>query len=655
MVRKPFTAGLKISATSLIFVLALGTLGTFALALPTSASSPKMSFSNYELPRSANSSFSGVTCPNGGTDCWNWNREPNIATTPDGTIYVTSENTAFNHPSECQDPTGGTVSQLLYICGGTGAWKSTDGGAHFTSLTSPNTNYDTGYATTLWGGDTHVATATAVNANGYYNVYVVSLEAAVTGLVGDGESTSTDGGATWSDNPFAIQFANPVAAPGVQDRPWIAAYGANEVCISSHAGAAVPAVYCSFDAGLAFPQTSTAFDAAHSWLTAETSIPGALKIDPTNGIMYLPFSGLANATEATNPVEVACGSTTGITCPYGLHAVYMAVSTDGGLTFNDYPVYANPDPTANYGTQFLQAATDQSGTVYEIFSDGVNLFYSYSTTHGQTWNGPYQINQPPSSWAVEPWIAAGAAGKIDVVWYGTGNCGTGVTVVDSCQESATWSVYMAQNQNVFANPAGFTQFAVTGTIHEGPVCTNGSGCQSYRGLFDDFGITVNPTTGLANIVYDNDMYTPSNPLNLPNPDCTSQYTNSTDPAQQDCVHTDIAHQTSGPGLFPKHSFRVERQSLTQLSLTGAAYSVTLENTGDLSVNSISVTLAGVSIPVSWNSTLPLQPGNTISGSSLVSPQNLDLILGLAYPVVIAATFSDGTTVSQTSTVTYTTT
>lgn len=644
------SAGLKFGASSLTLLISLGIVGALALVVPATATSPKISFSNYELSRSGNSTFSGVTCPNGGTDCWNWNGEPNIATAPDGTVYASSENTAFNHPSECQDPSGGIISQTLYICGGTGAWKSTDGGSHFTSLTSPNTNYDTGTAATLWGGDTQVATATAKNTNGFYNVYVVSLEAAVTGLVGDGESTSLDGGATWANNPFAVQFTNAVSAPGVQDRPWIAAYGANEVCISSHAGAVVPMVYCSLDAGLTFPQQTPAFDAAHSFLTAETSIPGALKIDPNSGTIYLPFSGLANAAEAANPVEVACGSTTGITCPFGLHAIYMAVSTDGGLTFTDYPVYTNPSQSTNYGSQFLQAAVDQAGNVYEAYSDGVNLFYSISTNHGQTWNGPYQVNQSPSSWAVEPWITAGSAGRVDIVWYGTGNCGSGITVVDSCLQSATWSVYMAQNLNAISNPSGFTQTQVTGTIHEGPVCTNGSGCQSYRGLFDDFGVTVSPATGLANIVYDNDMYTPSDPANLPNPDCTSQYASPVDPAQQNCVHTDIAHQTSGTGLFPKHTFNIKQVSLSSVGLTNAGYGAVIMNTGDLPITGLSVTLDGVPISASWNTTLPLQPGNTISGASEVPLQSLSLVLGATYPTVITATFSDGAVVSETTSV-----
>jgi hypothetical protein len=645
----------RLGTLSFAFMLALSALSAVVVhAAPAYAASPSnFAFTNYELGRSNYIPFPSPpdTCPNGGPDCWNWNAEPNIASAPDGSIYASSENAAFDH---LNNPNEGcnVVGQNAYTCGGTGAWKSTDYGAHFTSLTSPNTQYVNGSSYTLWGGDTQIAVAPQKNANGFYNVYVVSLEAAGSGLIGVGESTSQDGGATWTNNPLAVQFTNPISAPGVQDRPWVAAYGSNEVCIESHTGAVVPGIFCSFDAGLTFTRTSTGFDAAHSWLTAETSIPGAIRIDPNSGIMYLPFSGLASAAEATDPVEAACGSTTGIACPYGLHAVYVAVSTDGGLTFTDYPVYVNPNVQVSYGTQFLASAIDQAGNVYEVYSDGVNLFYSFSTDHGQTWSGPYQVNQAPSSWAIEPWIAAGAPGKIDVVWYGSSNCGSGITDVNTCQSSATWNVYFAQNLDALSNPTGFNQVEVTGTIHEGPVCTNGSGCQSYRGLFDDFGITANPITGLATIVYDNDMYTPSNADNLPNPDCTAQYTGPTDPNQQLCVHTDIAHQTKGPGLFTKHTLAIEKQSLTQDgNPTLVDYALTAQNTGDAAISSLSVSIAGVPAPLTLNSALPLQPGSTTSGTSAVS--SLPFVLGDAYPVVVTAIFNDGVSVTNSTSVLYT--
>jgi len=614
------------------------------------AGQTSFAFNNYELGRSNYVPFPSPpdTCPNGGPRCWNWNAEPNIASAPDGSIFVSSENAAFNH---LNNPNEGCnlVGQEAYTCGGTGAWKSTDYGSHFTSLTSPNTQYVDGSSNTLWGGDTHIAVAPQKNAFGFYNVYVVSLEAAGAGLIGVGLATSQDGGASWSNNPLFVKFTNPISMPLVEDRPWVAAYGASEVCVSAHELVVVPDVWCSFDAGLTMTQASTALDANHAWLAAEINIPGAVHIDPNSGTFYLPFSGVANPTEAA--IDAPCGQVT--SCPYQFHTMWMGVSTDGGLSFTDYQVYNNPNTLVNYGSQFPAMTIDSAGNVYVTYSDGTNLFYSFSTDHGQTWHGPYQVNRSPSSWAIEPWIAAGAAGKIDVVWYGSNNCGAGVTSVDSCNSAATWNVYFAQNLNAVSNPTGFKQVAVTGAVHEGPVCTGGSGCQSYRGLFDDFGIIANPVTGLATIVYDNDMYTPSNALNLPNPDCTAQYTGPADPNQQLCVHTDIAHQTVGPGLFTKHTLEIKKESLQQGGNPGVAdYSLTAQNSGDVGISSLSAVVAGVSVPLTLNSTLPLQPGSTVSGTSVISLQSLPLVLRTAYPVVLTATFLDGTSVANSTLVAY---
>src|SRR5438552_487889 len=78
--------------------------------------------------------------------------------------------------------------------GGTLAWRSTDGGAHYASLLSPNNlsaTEDTGFAP--GGGDTDLAVAPVANSTGQYNVYVSSLT-----LANIDVSTSTDGGATWT-------------------------------------------------------------------------------------------------------------------------------------------------------------------------------------------------------------------------------------------------------------------------------------------------------------------------------------------------------------------------------------------------------------------------------------------------------------------------
>lgn len=455
--------------------------------------SSSFSFTNFEL-----SSVAGTTCPNTAGTCTNGAAEPQIRSDAAGNFYASSENG---------------------LGAGTEAWKGISSGKSFTALVSPNagsSSNTSGFAP--GGGDTDVATAPAKNAHGLYNVYVASLSLANVDV-----STSMDGGKTWTLNPIGATISG-------DDREWIAADGASKVCISYHDVATFNIdVNCSADAGLTFTQLGEAFDTNHPWL-AQNNSTGNLMIDPTNHIVYQTFSGIANAG------EVAC-STQG-TCGY--HVVWMAVSTDGGKTFTDHMVYDNPNTTVSYGHQFVNMSIDRAGNLYSVFSDNHNVSYSFSKNHGSNWSLPVQVNKSPSNTAVMPWSVANHAGHIDIVWYGTSYY-DGVTVPDNYPASASWYVYMAQNLKATGS-GGFTQIAVTPIIHFGGVCESGVSCTGNRDLYDDFGIAVNPGSGLASIIYSDDQYT-NDANNPPRSGCTTSASNSSS-----CDHTSIATQLSGSGI-----------------------------------------------------------------------------------------------------------
>src|SRR5262249_43605140 len=182
----------------------------------SAASAKTGSFVNYSLAEST-----GTTCP-GSAACSNIASEPAIRADRAGRFFGSSENG---------------------LGGGTVAFRSTDGGLHYTTLVSPNgvsqTN-DTGFAP--GGGDTDLAVAPDKNAAGFYNMYVASLS-----LVNVDVSTSSDGGATWS--------LNPVTTPEtIDDREWIAADKNNKVCISYHDAPQGITVGCSSNAGSTFTQ-----------------------------------------------------------------------------------------------------------------------------------------------------------------------------------------------------------------------------------------------------------------------------------------------------------------------------------------------------------------------------------------------------------------
>src|SRR5438132_1184339 len=263
MLRTPLRRSLLGLAISLMMVSA------FVFSSTSRVSASSSAFTTFEL-----SNITGTTCP-GSRQCTNYAAEPQIRGDKAGNFYASSENG---------------------LGGGTDAWKSTDGGLHYTTLVSPNqvsSTNNTGFAP--GGGDTDLATAPAKNTTGLYNVYVASLSLANVDV-----STSMDGGKTWVLNPIGATIP-------VDDREWIAADGASKVCISYHDIATFNIdVNCSFDAGTTFTQLGDAIDTNHLYLLQNNQI-GNLAIDPNNHIIYKTFSGIANANKVVCGTEGTCG------------------------------------------------------------------------------------------------------------------------------------------------------------------------------------------------------------------------------------------------------------------------------------------------------------------------------------------------------------
>ncbi|HKK26755.1 MAG TPA: hypothetical protein VKB18_01610 [Gemmatimonadota bacterium] len=471
-------------ATALACVLAVGcepgaspsgpAAGGPAAAAVSSSAGP-FQFVQFELGAEP-----GTTCPSG-PGCTNRAAEPAIRADGAGNFYVTSE---------------------LGLSAGTLAWKSADGGLHYTALTSPNQLSTSSEDLAPGGGDTDLATAPEPNADGVHNVYVASLSLADVTV-----SASVDGGATWSRNVTSATI------PG-DDREWIAADGASKVCISYHDVVTFNIeVSCSFDAGASFTQVGTAIDAEHAWLIDDNAI-GNLAIDPSDHTVYQSLSGIGSAAEA-----VVAGP--------AFHAVWIAVSHDGGQTFTDYAVHIDEDTSRDFGHQFVNVTVDRAGTVYVVYSDDHHLYYSFSGDHGRTWTGPLRIDQSPSETSIMPWSVACDPGQLDVVWYGTPFYADTLSP-DTYPASAAWRVYFAQNRKADEAGTRFSQGAATPVVHYGGVCESGVTCTGNRDLYDDFGVAVDPTTGRASIAYSDDQ--PGN-------------TGSDD-------HTAVATQTAGSGICP---------------------------------------------------------------------------------------------------------
>lgn len=318
---------------------------------------------------------------------------------------------------------------------GTDVWKSVDGGQSFQYLGQPDGAQAASAVARgagIGGGDEDLA----IGSSG--NVYVDSLW-----LGSATQSTSFNGGTTWAVNPFSTDV--PLA-----DRQWIASQGNSLLYLTYKqlgvllAGTESIFVAKSFDGGLTWPQI---VEVTTPQLGVQPGDQGNIEVDPQNGYVYTVFFGA------------------------GGNSLYLARSTDGGLTFTLKLVYQATQGTSLVNV-FPSLAIDQAGNLFIAFSDSHSAFLTASTDHGATWSVPVRVsNGSGTKSTIGPWLTAGAAGKVDLTWWGTG-------AASNNDGTAQWKVYFAQSQNALAKIPTFSQVAVTGIMHQGAICTNGTGCAS---------------------------------------------------------------------------------------------------------------------------------------------------------------------------------
>jgi hypothetical protein len=159
---------------------------------------------------------------------------------------------------------------------------------------------------------------------------------------------------------------------------------------------------------------------------------------------------------------------------------------------------------------FTVAAVDRAGNVYVVWSERhpatqtTDTMLAVSQNRGATWTKPIKVNSGPQT-TTFPWIVAGDAGKIDIVYYGTSAKGPSPETVPA---SSKWKVWMAQSLNALDAKPSFKESAATGYMHQGSICTSGTGCAAgTRDLLDFFQVDVD-ALGLANIAYTDNLNGP---------------------------------------------------------------------------------------------------------------------------------------------------
>lgn len=370
-------------------------------------------------------------------------------------------------PRAVTDPLGNIyVAAIQGVPAGTDVWKSMDGGRTFSYLGQPD-GAQAGAAIArgagVGGGDEDLA----VGSSGH--VYVNSLW-----LGSSTQSSSFNGGTTWTVNPLSTDV------PG-DDRQWVASHGADELYLTyKQLGvllSGTPSIFMakSFDGGVTFPQIVEVTTPA---LGVQPGLQGNVAVDQRTGTVYNVFVGAQE------------------------NQLYLVRSTDGGKTFALKLVFQAP-AGVSIANVFPALAIDAGGGLHAVFSDGHDVFLTSSPDGGATWTAPVRVNNGAATkTAIAPWIEAGAAGKVNVVWWGTG-------ASSNLDAGADWRVFFAQTGDAFAAVRAFAEQPATPVMHSGPICVQGLSCPSGTRNLAEYFALGSFLDGSALIPYPDDKSNPT--------------------------------------------------------------------------------------------------------------------------------------------------
>lgn len=135
---------------------------------------------------------------------------------------------------------------------------------------------------------------------------------------------------------------------------------------------------------------------------------------------------------------------------------------------------------------FPTVAVDRAGTIYLAWVDAstFQVQLASSKDQGRTWSPVQTIQGAPVATAIMPWVVAGDAGRVDVVFYGSAKTAAPTT------NSGPWFAYLAQSLNADAGSTGGTPaFSLAQMTdrpnHIDPICLSGLGCTTNTGPAGD--------------------------------------------------------------------------------------------------------------------------------------------------------------------------
>jgi hypothetical protein len=403
-------------------------------------------------------------------------------------IYSSHEGTTHLYRDGIVSSPWGDFNFVANYCNQVNIWTSPDGGANWyrdrylgsQCPTSPtiNTGFSDPDLTQDAGG----------------RVYDTGIN-----LVNDALFASADGGQTWTQG-------NADCHDG--DRPWLAGGKANQVFMGTdtlEGSGSGHQVFVSNDGGQTCSATGIddngSLSDGGSW-----SAFGKLYYDRLNGAVVEPAVFMHGDGSFGVGISTMQSGGTSFTPHEGFHGTSMyahwpAIAIDSAGTV--YVVWDTDNRQAGTSGGCNGAATPAANSIMMISTNDM----------GKTWSAPVAVAHPGTR-VLWPWIVAGDAGKVSVIWYQT-ESQDGMPDLD-CQAGHIHVMEVTLANATTKNPTGTIVDAAGRYVHNGWVCQGGTTCVATgqdRRLGDYFTNTldargcvliatgdtrlVDPTTGSA--------------------------------------------------------------------------------------------------------------------------------------------------------------
>jgi hypothetical protein len=301
------------------------------------------------------------------------------------------------------------------------------------------------------------------------NIYNTGID-----LANDALFSSQDGGKTWPTGTAQCHEG---------DRPWLAGGKANEVFLSTDSSQSGHEVFHSTDAGKSCSANAIA---DHGSTADGGSYTGSGKlyydhrrgtvIDPIYysdknavvngvgvGILHDASHAFSNSSAAFTQVHVAKTSA---------YSHWPALTIDSA---GNYYLVWDTDSRNRSSTTGCPASYPGSegfgGSTPAPTPLANSIMMSVSTNGGKTWSRPRTVAHPAGHRVLWPWVTAGSAGQVGVVWYQYDrvtdpDCGTGNVSVMAARISGA-------NR---AHPSEVVVNAAKRPIHSGAICAGGTTC-----------------------------------------------------------------------------------------------------------------------------------------------------------------------------------